>query len=246
LHVGFTYALQINSKYYGHARLDMGPQFSEAHDRLVSEYQRQGMSAEDARKAAHDKMVFWGIEDGDLETKYDAKMEFSWPQQLGLGIAGKPTDALLLGLDAKWYQWSKTMDAMKMIVKRPNNRNAKHVLGSYKKLTELPADWDDQIVVAAGAQYEFVKGFWGRLGYNYGNNPVPVESASPIFPAQVEHHIAAGLGYRYDLFEVNGAYEYGLPNAVKVSDESSWGAEYRDSEFTQGSHDAKLNFAFTF
>lgn len=118
--------------------------------------------------------------------------ELEAPQQLGLGIAYGPGAHLLLETNIKWVNWS--------------DAKGYDVLG-----------WDDQIVVALGGQIKPTDRLILRLGYNYAKNQVgdrtfdgdgvvnvqgkPVnaygfETLRVIgFPAIVEHHITAGLGY---------------------------------------------------
>ncbi len=246
IHVGLMYQMQINMEYRGHARIDYKPLFSDAEDRLASFYATQGISPGQSAEAAHSLFVFWGIEDSDLESKYDSKVGLNRPRQAGIGIALHPVGPLLIGLDAKWINWAKTMDKVKVRVKRPNNRNSIHILGSDEKKLPLEIKWSDQLVVAAGLQYDVIEALSLRTGYNYSNNPVPEDRALPIFPGIQEHHISAGLGYRYDFLEVNVAHEYGMPSVSEASSDHKLASEYNDSTLTQGSHNTHLMFSFVF
>jgi len=92
-----------------------------------------------------------------------------------------------------------------------------------------------------------VPGAFARTGYNYAENPVPDDTVFPVFPAIVEHHITLGGGYNVkQLFEVNAAYEYAVPNTQKAADEHLIAAEYNGSESTLGEHTAHMMFSFTF
>ncbi|NLH47772.1 MAG: hypothetical protein GX444_04110 [Myxococcales bacterium] len=246
VHVGVAYTLMVPMDYIGHARMDLKPQLSAGRERLYKELLRQGLSAEEAARQADLQMQFWGIEDNDLESRYDSHVEFTWPQRAGLGLSFRPGESWLLGVDGSFINWAKTMQNVKWVIEKPNNRNSKHVLGQKRKNTILHEKWDDQFVVAAGVQYEFVENFWGRLGYNYGNNPTPDDSVTPILPGIQEHHATAGLGYRHGMWELNGFYEYGVPNTQKAADEHWWADEYNGSETTQGSHNAGVMMSLMF
>lgn len=115
------------------------------------------------------------------------------PQQVVVGVAYDIIPkSLLVEVDGKWLNWGGA--------------------AGYKDF-----DWEDQYVVAVGAQYKPVEWIAVRAGYNYANNPVKNHDgfdpfaaasiqgvpASPVlfegfrivgFPAIVEHHITAGLG----------------------------------------------------
>jgi long-subunit fatty acid transport protein len=245
--IGLVYDLQVNMKYYGHDKIDWAPQFAAIGQSLTQQYISQGLSPANAQAKVRNQMNYWGIEK-NLQTTYNSKMEFSWPEDVGLGFSYKPIDSLLLGVDVKWIQWSHTMAGpVRASMKFASYWTGPHILGSDPHITPLPAHWNDQIVAAVGAQYAFIKDFYGRLGYNYASN---VE-ANPnrvglIMPGLIEHHIAAGLGYRYSLFEVNAAYQFGVPRTVKAGSADYWGAEYNNCKVTQGSHDVMLSASFLF
>ena len=123
------------------------------------------------------------------------------PQELGLGVAYEFFGPrVLLEANGKWINWS---DA--------------------KGFEDF--DWDDQYVLALGAQWEAIDHLFFRVGYNYAESPVdendnwdgafgptgPNDSVNvqgkslPRYyfeafrviglPAVVEHHITAGIGY---------------------------------------------------
>jgi long-chain fatty acid transport protein len=128
-------------------------------------------------------------QDGTLDT-----LKLESPQQVGIGFAYSLLDyKLLLGLDLKWINWSGA-----------------NGYGDF--------DWEDQWVVAVGAQYKVTPKLTLRAGYNYGNNPVKEHAITPGFaniqghiipaiafeefrivgfPAFVEHHLTVGGGYQF-------------------------------------------------
>jgi long-chain fatty acid transport protein len=145
-------------------------------------------------------------------------LELQSPNQLGVGLAWNGCDRkLLLETDIKWLNWS----------------GAK----GYEDF-----DWKDQIVVAVGAQYKVTPKLALRAGYNYGNNPVKEHNGfNPVgfssvegniiptyayesfrivgFPAIVEHHVTAGVGYDFSQkFGVNLGYMHAFENTVSETD----------------------------
>ena len=144
------------------------------------------------------------------------------PQQIGVGIAFTPIpDVLLVEVDGKWINWA---DA-----------------AGYKEF-----DWDNQWVLAVGAQFNPTKKLALRVGYNYGKNPVKehdnfvgATSMGPAmttvqgktmptyyyetfriigFPAIVQNHLTCGIGYELsNKFAVNVGYMHAFQETIKES-----------------------------
>ncbi|HIA01261.1 MAG TPA: hypothetical protein EYN66_05040, partial [Myxococcales bacterium] len=90
--------------------------------------------------------------------------------------------------------------------------------GSTEMRAELFQKWNNQHVVALGAQYALTDELDLRMGYNYGTNPVPEYYLQPLFPAVVQEHFTAGFGYAPDgeTFSVDMSYSY-VPEASLTS-----------------------------
>ena len=146
------------------------------------------------------------------------------PQEVGLGVAYEFSGPrLLLEGNGKWINWS---DAE-----------------GYEDF-----GWDDQYVIALGAQWEAIDHLFFRVGWNYAENPVDendgwdgsfgafgpndtvdvqgkslpryyYESFRVIgFPAVVEHHITAGIGYELgESLKVDFSYMHAFENQLSES-----------------------------
>jgi long-chain fatty acid transport protein len=152
--------------------------------------------------------------DGDGNND-DLKLES--PQSLGFGIAYEPIPSvLLIETDVKWLNWS---DA-----------------DGYDDF-----GWKDQWVFNIGAQYKPTPKLALRAGYNYGKNPVkennhwegfPPETVNVQgkdvnrfqyevlritgFPAVVEHHLTAGIGYQISKsVSLNLGYMHAFKNKLR-------------------------------
>jgi len=145
--------------------------------------------------------------DGKLD---DLKLEA--PQQVSAGMA-LLFPRLLIEVDARWLNWS-----------------------SAKGYEDF--DWEDQWVFAVGAQLEIVDNLFLRAGYNYGKSPVKEHSGfngtAPVtvqgktmpgyyyetfrtigFPAIVEHHVTAGVAYRFsDSFSLHLGYMHAFEKTM--------------------------------
>ena len=147
-------------------------------------------------------------------------LELESPHQAAIGVSYTLLDErLLLEVDGKYLNW-----------------------GGAKGYKDF--GWTDQWVAGVGAQFAAVpKKLFLRLGYNYGTNPVKAHNgwgSSPSsgrdvqgmqfpdyyyetfrligFPAVVEQHITAGIGYAFsEKFELNLGYTHALQNTVAES-----------------------------
>jgi len=130
------------------------------------------------------------FEDFEFETALgEDKLDLGLPQQVVFGLGYRPTDRLRLALDLKWINWAQTMGENKP-------RMPKHEATPDYQLFNM--NWDDQVVFAIGAEYDLVPERWKiRVGYNYGKAPLNEEQAfeNVAFPALVEHHFTAGVGW---------------------------------------------------
>ncbi len=157
------------------------------------------------------------FDDGELtqmfpgmgKVKYDdVKMDgFTWPRQVEAGVAYRATPKLLLAMDLSWINWSSAIKTVTVTASDPNNPMA-----PAEMKIPFEMDWDDQVVVAIGAEYELTESFKVRAGYNYGNTPVTNVNLSPIFPALVEHHATAGFTYTWKNWDFDFAYEHAFTN----------------------------------
>lgn len=141
-----------------------------------------------------------GSNEGSAETN------LSWPSELALGTSYKLTEKLLLAADIKFIEWSNAMGNMDIKLNDSKDQS-------------IPLDWKDQIVYAIGLEYSATDKIKLRAGYNYGANPIPSATVMPILSLITEHHITAGIGYKYsDNLTFNGSLEYAFDNSQKNTD----------------------------
>ncbi len=69
----------------------------------------------------------------------------------------------------------------------------------------------DRLEIVGSPDYRVSDRLTLRAGYNYGENPVPDETLTPLFPATVEHHASVGASWLKGT--VN--YEIALEHAFK-------------------------------
>lgn len=127
------------------------------------------------------------FDDYDFDTIYGKDtMALDLPQQLIFGVGYRPTDRLRFAVDLKWINWTQTMGTGQP--KTPVNHTGQ----------TFNMDWQDELVLAVGVEYDLVPDQWKiRAGYNYGKQPLDESRAfeNIAFPALVEHHFTAGVGW---------------------------------------------------
>lgn len=122
---------------------------------------------------------------------YTADMDgFTFAAQAGVGFAVRATNKLQVALDVKRYFWDDAIDTILVTAHDPQTA------GAPSEVT-LPFvfNWKDQWVLALGMDYRWNDKLTMRWGYNFGENPVPNETLTPLFPATVEHHLTVGFSF---------------------------------------------------
>ncbi|MBN1551211.1 outer membrane protein transport protein [bacterium] len=140
------------------------------------------------------------------KVRYNAEVDgFTWPASVDMGFSRKFLDErFLLAADITWYNWSDAIKTVTIKGSKPNDVNA-------PPNVEIPFifNWDDEWIFSLGAAYKISEFDTLRLGYNYGNNPVPDDNMYPLFPAIVEHHAAIGYGHRFsDNLKIDVTWEH--------------------------------------
>ncbi len=124
---------------------------------------------------------------------------FDMPATVGLGLAWQANERLMVAVDVKDVLWGDSMDTVTI----------------YKNdvvYVPFQQDWEDQIVLSLGLSYQFNGALTGRIGYNYGKNPIPDEYVNYLWPATAENNYTAGFAYAFNRqSSVNFSFSY-VPN----------------------------------
>ncbi len=173
-------------------------------------------------------------------------LELESPMRIQGGISFEPNSQWLLEFYTRWLNW-----------------------GSADGYEDF--GWEDQWVFGLGAQWKATDKLTLRLGYNYGKNPVkenngwnpdPFDPTNTVdvqgipvnraayetiriigFPAVVEHHITAGVGYRLtDSFGLNLSFMYSPQETIKEA--SAFNAITLESKLSEWSTTAGLTWYF--
>ncbi len=216
LTLGLAYTSESTLKFKGKTDLDFKAQVQ----RAFPDFQ-QYFSPEFGRfyNRIFNNVVRYGTgldPQGDLSASYDTELELVYPRKFGGGGAWRPTEKLLLAADVTWINWKNSFDAMRIRLSNGSNEAVNRMTGGKSLSINVPMNWKDQWIFAIGAEY-FLNAAWTvRAGFNHAQNPVPEDTVIPIFPAITETHATLGVGYRWENFELDGAWEHGFRKSVKT------------------------------
>lgn len=156
---------------------------------------------------------------------YDAEMNgFNFASQAGLGLAWRPAPSWVIALDVKRYFWDSAIDTIEVRAKNPDVQGAPAEI-----VLPFVFDWQDQWVVALGADYRLTQRLTLRAGYNHGEDPVPDATLTPLFPATTERH--ASLGFAW--LSGNRTYEMAVERAFP-KDQTNFNTDPRVNPFGPG------------
>jgi long-chain fatty acid transport protein len=234
--IGASYTMESTLDFSGDATMNVNSQFGGAYERMVGAAMSMGMSLEQAQQYINNNLYQMGMMDEagnfkDMTAAYDADIEFSWPQEFGVGIAFRPTETMTVATEVRWINWESAMEEFVMELSNGDNPLINQVMGTPdgNMTFSMPMNWEDQIVIALGTEYLATEKLTVRGGFNYGKNPVPEESILAIFPAIVESHVTLGGGYQLsNVFRLDVAGEYILTKEAETK-ESIIANEYDNS-----------------
>lgn len=155
---------------------------------------------------------------GNVSMPVEGKLRvtnFSWPSQLGLGLAYKPNDQWLFATDYRLIGWKDSMKSFNMSFEATSGAFA----GQNMDLS-MKQNWKDQHVFMIGGSYRYNGQLTLRAGLNLANNPVPNDTVNPLFPAIVRNHVTGGFGYMLDK---SHSVDFSMTYAPEVKVASSYG-----------------------
>ncbi len=130
--------------------------------------------------------------------------DFQWPATYGLGVALQATPSLMFAADYKRIGWKDVMENFTMTYS---------AMGDSVTFA-LPQNWKDQNVFSLGVAYKATDALTLRAGANLSDNPIPDATMNFLFPAIVEKHYTAGVGYA---FNPTSELNFSLQHAPEVT-----------------------------
>jgi long-chain fatty acid transport protein len=162
------------------------------------------------------------LKDGNLKVNYDsiglgrvtyadAQVEgLHLPQEIALGAAQRIGDRWLLAIKLSWLDWSSAFRKSTSTASSPDNPLAPQSVTSSADL-----NWRDQYVVALGVAFDATPATTLMAGINYGRNPIPAETTSPLLAAFTEMHATAGFIHKINSnWHASAGIEYDFAKTV--------------------------------
>ncbi|MGE3309324.1 MAG: OmpP1/FadL family transporter [Limisphaerales bacterium] len=177
---------------------------------------------------------------------YDARVSTSLPQSVVAGLSWQARDWLRLVVQVDWLDWSDAFDRLDVTLTGGNNADLNGFLGSSRIDDTVPLDWDDRWVYRAGAEFTVAEGLQVRVGYAYGESPIPDGTLTPMSAAILEHTVTAGIEWRRNRWGIALAYQYDFGSERAVGTSRLSAGEYSGSTTDLESHVLGLTTTFRF
>ena len=146
--------------------------------------------------------------------------DFQWPETFGIGFSYQANSDWTINADYKRINWAGVMKNFNLSFQADGSATNGGFANTNLDIVYFQ-NWKNQDVFELGAAYRYSDALSLRIGANLGNNPIPSQYVSPMFPAIMENHYSAGFGYAFNKSSsLDGAFIY----APKVSSTNNWSA----------------------
>lgn len=169
------------------------------------------------------------LENGELKINYEeaglgrvtykdaSQTGLAFAQEAGIGAAFRANDRWRLIAEINWIDWSSALKDSTLSASNPNNPDAP---ATQRFVSAL--NWRDQYVVVVGAERRLSDLMTVRGGVNYGRNPIPDETLTPVLSVIGETTVAAGFTRQLSSqWEVSGAALYQIYNKARYTNPQS-------------------------
>jgi long-subunit fatty acid transport protein len=185
--------------------------------------------------ASGDPYAQFGVAPGTLAFHYDAEVKNKFPQVASTGVSWRFLPQWRAALQVDWIDWADAFDTLHISMSHGSNPAVNGVLGSSFK-DNFPLNWSSELVYRAGLEYAVTENLTLRMGYCYGQNPVPGSTLTPMTAAISEHTLSAGVGYRWRRFRFDAAYQYDFPATQNVGTSGLLAGEYSNTSTSVSAH----------
>jgi long-chain fatty acid transport protein len=163
--------------------------------------------------------------------------DFEWPALLGGGLAFRPNERWLLVADVRQVFWAEVMEQFTMAF-TASGAAANGSFANQGLDAVLFQRWDDQTIVQLGAAYSATDRLTLRFGGNFSSDPIPDRFLNCLFPATIERHLTAGLGWRFD---ARSSVDLSFTHGFEVEKTNGYGIR-----ISHGQNNAQLMYSRTF
>lgn len=150
------------------------------------------------------------LEFNDMKTKVEG---FEAPPVIGAGIAFRPNEKVLLGMDFRYLFWSETNSDM-LIKLYGGDVDVFRAVTGVDKL-RVPFEYEDSMVLAVGGSYKLMDMMTMSLGYNYGEVVTADNFVNYLAPVVLDHHITLGSTLHLGGLDLSAAYSFSFRSSER-------------------------------
>ena len=161
-----------------------------------------------------------------FRSRYGMRVQnFQQPRGFGAGVAFRPSSRIALGLDYTFIGWEELYRTFSVRLTGSSNPNL-DIITSQTLKVRVPLEYKNQHVIAVGGSVVVLQGddivpdvpsyqVILRAGYNWGQQPVPANTAIPQTPIFYDHHVSGGLTFQWGPYlDFSAAVEYAFQNGL--------------------------------
>ncbi len=195
-----------------------------------------------------DPYAQFNVPPGLLAFHYDSEVKNKFPQNASVGVSWRFLPKFRVSAQVDWIDWAHAFNTLNISMSNGSNTNVNKAAfgGSSSFKDKFPLNWSSEFVYRAGLEYDVTENLALRIGYAYGQNPVPDSTVTPMTAAITENIFTAGVGYHWSHFKIDLAYQYYIPATANVGQSQLLSGEYSNSSTTVSGHIFALTTGFTF
>lgn len=135
------------------------------------------------------------------------------PREIAIGAAWQARSRTLLSVEVSWLNWARALQSQSLVASDPDTAGAPAELRSSGNL-----NWRNQTVIAIGIAHSLNERAVLYGGFNYGRNPAPAETLTPVLAPIGQRHLTGGVAWRLNEgWAASAGIEYLLPESVAYS-----------------------------
>jgi len=173
------------------------------------------------------------------QTRYDSRLDVTWPRSLGLGVRHELCSHRIVSTDVIWYNWSKSFDDFGIHLSHPTNPVFDALYPTIYE--EFPLRWHDTVSVRVGYEHLLCDNRAFRFGYVFHRNPIPNSTLTPFIQATFEHAVSAGYGCRWRKWDIDFSYMFAFGSEQTVTTSGLAGGDFDMSSHKAQAH--AINFS---
>ena len=177
---------------------------------------------------------------------YSAQVRNVLPQSALASVNWRANPRWLFAFQTDWVNWESAFTTLPVTLTNGTNAAINGLLNSSSLIDGVPVNWKDQYSFHIGAERLVTESSSIRLGYAYGNNPVPSSTLSPLTAAIMSNQISTGFVYHRGRSTFEVAYSFDPTAQANVQKSGLLSGEYNNSTVRVGIQSLTLNYSIRF